>query len=92
MNFMETRGGYELAETIKYSLPTLVERADAIAKQLETLAVQMSTPKTQFAVQANNENLLDVINRHLSEGCRLVKSMPGWQCTILVFEKEEKTA
>lgn len=92
MNFMETRGGYELAETIKYSLPTLVERADAIAKQLETLAVQMSTPKTQFAVQADNESLLNVINRHLSEGCRLVKSMPGWQCTILVFEKEEKTA
>lgn len=92
MNFMETRGGYELAETIKYSLPTLVERADAITKQLETLAVQMSTPKTQFAVQADNESLLNVINRHLSKGCRLVKSMPGWQCTILVFEKEEKTA
>lgn len=92
MNFMETRGGYELAETIKYSLPTLVERADAIAKQLETLAVQISTPKTQFAVQADNESLLHIINRHLSEGCRLVKTIPSWQCTILVFEKEEKTA
>lgn len=92
MNFMETRGGYELAETMKYSLPGLVERADAIAKQLETLAVQMNTPKTQLAVQADNDSLLHVINRHLSEGCRLVKTIPSWQCTILVFEKEEKTA